>query len=200
MSVTVPVTVVAAVPLAALWLPVLLSAVFVFVASSVVWVFLKWHDSEWQHLGMGSELQEALRKAGVTTGHYLFPYMDMNATDKAAAKTAWTAAYAKGPVGVIHAGTPGTMSMGKMLGQVFVFYLVVSFFSAYIAAHALAQGAPYLKVFQIVGATAFVAYAAGSFMDSIWFCKSWRSTWLNVVDALIYAGLTAGTFGWLWPR
>jgi hypothetical protein len=200
MSMTVPATVLATVPLAALWLPVALSAVFVFVGSAVVWMFLKWHDSEWHHLGMGSELQEALRKAGVTTGHYLFPYMDMKATDKAAAKAAWTEAYARGPVGVIHAGTPGKMNMGKMLGQVFVFYLVVSFFAAYVAAHALAQGAPYLRVFQLVGATTFAAYGAGSFMDSIWFGKSWRSTWLNAVDALIYACLTAGTFGWLWPR
>jgi hypothetical protein len=189
-----------AVSLGVLWLPILLSAVFVFVGSSVVWMFLKWHDSEWQHLEKGSDLQEALRKAGVTTGHYLFPYMDLKATDKAAAKAAWTEAYAKGPVGVIHAGTPGTMSMGKMLGQVFVFYLVVSFFAAYIASHALAQGAPYLKVFQVVGATTFVAYGAGSFMDSIWFCKSWRRTVLNALDALLYCGLTAGTFGWLWPR
>jgi hypothetical protein len=189
-----------AVSLGALWLPVLLSAVFVFVGSSVVWMVLKWHDGDWQRLATGSELQDALRKAGVTTGQYLFPYMDMKATDRAAAKVAWTAAYAKGPVGVIHAGTPGKMSMGKMLGQVFVLYLVVSFFAAYVAAHALAQGAPYLRVFQVVGATAFVAYGAGSFMDSIWFSKSWRSTWLNAVDALIYACLTAGTFGWLWPK
>jgi len=184
----------------ALWLPILLSAVFVFVGSSVVWMFFKWHDGDWKQGGLEGDLQEALRKAGVTTGQYLFPYMDMKATDKAAAKKTWTERYARGPVGVIHAGTPGTMSMGKMLGQVFVLYLVVSFFSAYVAAHALAQGAPYLKVFQVVGATSFVAYGMGSFMDSIWFCKSWRATWLNVLDSLIYCGLTAGTFGWLWPR
>jgi hypothetical protein len=190
----------AAMSLGALWLPIVLSAVFVFVGSSVIWMFFKWHDGDWKQGGLQGDLQEALRKAGVTTGQYLFPYIDMKAADKAAAKAAWVAAYAQGPVGVIHAGTPGKMSMGKMLAQVFVLYLVVSFFSAYVAAHALEQGAPYLKVFQIVGATSFVAYGMGSFMDSIWFCKSWRATWLNVLDALIYCGLTAGTFGWLWPR
>ncbi len=184
----------------ALWLPILLSAVLVFVGSSVIWTFVKWHDSEWKRVGKEGELQDALRRLGVTTGHYMFPHMDMKAGDKAAAKAAWTAAYAKGPVGVIHAGTPGPMSMGKMLGQVFVLYLVVSFFAAYVAAHALAHGAPYLKVFQVVGATSFVAYGMGTFMDSIWFSKSWRSSWLTALDALIYCGLTAGTFGWLWPR
>jgi hypothetical protein len=189
-----------AVALGALWLPVVLSAVFVFIGSSVIWMAFKWHDGDWKQGGLTGDLQEALRNVGVTTGQYLFPYMDMKATDKAAAKKTWMERYAKGPVGVIHAGTPGTMSMGKMLAQVFVLYLVVSFFAAYIASHALFQGAPYLKVFQVVGATSFVAYGMGSFMDSIWFSKSWRSTWLNVLDSLIYCGLTAGTFGWLWPR
>jgi hypothetical protein len=189
-----------AVSLGALWLPTLLSAVLVFVGSSVIWMFFKWHDGDWKRLGQEGDLQEALRKVGVTKGQYLFPHMDMKAPDKAAAKAAWAERYAKGPVGVVLVGTPGAMSMGKMLAQVFVLYLVVSFFVAYIASHALMQGAPYLKVFQVVGATTFVAYGAGSFMDSIWFCKSWRSTWLYVLDALIFCGLTAGTFGWLWPR
>ena len=189
-----------AVAFGALWLPVVLSAVFVFIGSSLIWTMLKWHNGDWKRVGPEADLQEALRKAGVTTGQYMFPHMDPSATDKAAAKQAWQDRYAKGPVGVILAGTPGTMSMGKMMGRVFVFYLVVSFFVAYIASHALWQGASYLKVFQVVGATTFVAYGAGSFMDSIWFYKSWRSSWLTALDALIYCGLTAGTFGWLWPR
>jgi hypothetical protein len=190
----------AAVALGALWLPIVLSAVLVFIGSSLIWTMLKWHNGDWNRVGQEADLQEALRKAGVTTGQYMFPHMDPKATDKAASKQAWMDRYAKGPVGVILAGKPGTMSMGKMMGQVFVFYLVVSFFAAYIASHALWQGAPYLKVFQVVGATTFVAYGMGSFMDSIWFSKSWRATWLNALDALIYCGLTAGTFGWLWPR
>lgn len=192
----------AAVPVSVgvLWLPIVFSAVLVFVGSAVIWMAFKWHEGDWKRVGQESELQEALRKVGVTTGQYMFPHLDPHASDKAAAKAAWVERYAKGPVGVILAGTPGTMNMAKQMGQMFVYFLVVSFFVAYIASHALGQGAPYLKVFQVVGATTFVAYGAGSFTDSIWFYKSWRSTWLNVLDALIYCGLTAGTFGWLWPR
>lgn len=189
-----------AVSLGALWMPIVLSAVLVFIGSSLVWTVLKWHNGDWQRVGGEADLQEALRKAGVTTGQYMFPHMDPAAPDKAAAKKSWMERYAKGPVGVILTGTPGTLTMGKMMGQVGIYYLVVSFFVGYVASHALAQGAPYLKVFQIVGATSFLAYAGGSFMDSIWFYKSWRATWLNVVDSLIYCGLTAGAFGWLWPR
>lgn len=188
------------VPLGALWLPILLSAVFLFIASSLIWTAFKWHDGDWRQLGPSNELQEVLRKVGIAPGQYMFPEGDRHATDKAAAKKAWEDRYAKGPVGVVYAGTPGKMSMGKMMGQMVVYFLVVSFFVAYVAAHGLPHGAPYLKVFQLVGATAFIAYSAGQFVDSIWFYRSWRTTWLNVVDALIYCGLTAGTFGWLWPR
>jgi hypothetical protein len=188
------------VSLGALWLPIVLSAVFVFIGSAVIWTAFKWHNGDWKRVGQEDELQEALRKVGVTKGQYMFPHMDPDASDKGASKKTWQERYAKGPVGVILVGTPGTMSQGKMMGQMVVYFLVVSFFIAYIASHALAQGAPYLKVFQVVGATSFLAYGAGQFVDSIWFYRSWRSTWLNVLDALIYCGLTAGTFGWLWPR
>ena len=189
-----------AVSLGALWLPIVLSTVLVFIGSSLIWTVLKWHDGDWTKVGPGTDLQEALRKAGITTGQYMVPQMEMDTKDKAAAKKAWEERYAKGPVGVIHAGRPGKMSMGKMLGQMVVFFLVVSFFVAYIASHALAHGASYLRVFQVVGATSFLAYGASQFVDSIWFYRSWRTTWLSVIDALIYCGLTAGTFGWLWPR
>jgi hypothetical protein len=189
-----------AVPLGALWLPIVLSAVFVFIGSALVWTALKWHNADWKLVSDETALQDALRKAGVAKGQYMFPNMDPDASDKGASKKRWEEHYAKGPVGVILAGTPGKMSQGKMMGQMVVYFLVVSFFIAYIASHALAHGAPYLKVFQVVGATSFLAYGAGQFVDSIWFYRSWRSTWLNVLDALIYCGLTAGTFGWLWPR
>jgi hypothetical protein len=189
-----------AVSLGALWLPVILSAVFAFIGSAVIWMVFKYHNGDWKLAPDDAALQDALRATGVTTGQYMFPQMDPAAPDKAASKKSWEERYAKGPVGVVYAGAPGKMNMAKTMSQTVLFFLVVSFFVAYIAAHALAQGAPYLKVFQIVGATAFVAYAAGPFMDSIWFYRSWRATWLNVLDALIYGCLTAGTFGWLWPR
>ena len=50
MSTMVP-AVPVAVSLGALWLPIVLSAVFVFVGSAVIWMALKWHDGDWKHLG-----------------------------------------------------------------------------------------------------------------------------------------------------
>ena len=34
----------------------------------------------------------------------------------------------------------------------------------------------------------------------IWYRRSLLTTIKSSVDGLIYALLTAGTFGWLWPR
>ncbi len=194
MAVVVPVS------LGVLWLPVLLSAVICFVASALVWTTFKWHDADWKLVPDEAAVQDALRKAGVTTGQYMFPHMDPKAEDKAASKKTWEERYARGPVGVIYAGTPGTVSMAKTMGLTLVYQLLVSFFLAYIASNALVMGAPYLKVFQIVGTAGFLAYGAANVMDSIWFYRSWRATLLGLLDALLYGCLTAGTFGWLWPR
>ncbi|HYS51207.1 MAG TPA: hypothetical protein VEM33_04970 [Burkholderiales bacterium] len=68
------------------------------------------------------------------------------------------------------------------------------------AGRALPVGAPYLRVFQLVGATAFIAYAAALWPTSIWYHRAWGTTIRSTIDGLVYALLTAGTFGWLWPR
>jgi hypothetical protein len=69
-----------------------------------------------------------------------------------------------------------------------------------VAGRALPVGAPYLRVFQLVGATAFIAYAAALWQMSIWYRRAWSTTIKATIDGLVYALLTAGTFGWLWPR
>ena len=58
----------------------------------------------------------------------------------------------------------------------------------------------YLRVFRFAGATAFIGYAVALWQMSIWYRRAWSTTIKATVDGLIYALLTAGTFGWLWPR
>jgi hypothetical protein len=92
------------------------------------------------------------------------------------------------------------MAMTKNMVQWFVFCVVVGIFAAYIAGRALPGGAQYLRVFQLAGATAFIAYSVALWPTSIWYRRAWSLTVKSTVDGLIYALLTAGTFGWLWPR
>jgi hypothetical protein len=64
----------------------------------------------------------------------------------------------------------------------------------------LPAGSDYLRVFRFAGTTAFIAYSAALWQMPIWYRRSWVITIKATVDGLIYALLTAGTFGWLWPR
>jgi hypothetical protein len=106
----------------------------------------------------------------------------------------------KGPVMVVTVLPTGPMSMGRNLSQWFVYLVVVGYFAAYVAGRALPPGTSYLRVFQLIGATAFIAYALALWQMSIWYRRSWMTTIKATVDGFIYACLTAGTFGWLWPR
>jgi hypothetical protein len=93
----------------------------------------------------------------------------------------------------------GMLDMKGSLAQWFGYALVVGWFAAYVAGRALAPGAEYLRVFQLAGATAFVGYSLALAQMSIWYKRAWRLTLKALADGLIYALLTAGMFGWLWP-
>jgi len=125
------------VPALSLWLPILLSAVAVFLASSVIHMFPAWHRSDF-----------------------------------------------------------GT---GRSLLLWFFYCLLIGLFAAYLAGRALGPGAHYLAVFRYVGATAFMCYTVGGWQASIWYKRTWSTTLKNTFDGLVYACVTAGVFGWLWP-
>jgi hypothetical protein len=55
-------------------------------------------------------------------------------------------------------------------------------------------------VFRFAGTTAFIGYSVALWQMSIWYRRAWSTTIKATVDGLIYALLTAGVFGWLWPR
>ena len=94
----------------------------------------------------------------------------------------------------------GPWSMKNNLIQWFLYTLVVSALAAYVAGRALPAGSAYLAVFRFVGVTAFIGYSVALWQMSIWYRRSWSTTVKGTVDGLIYALLTAGAFGWLWPR
>jgi hypothetical protein len=180
-----------------LWLPILLSAVFVFVASSVIHMALKWHNPEYRGLPNEDQVREAINAGKPVPGQYVVPYcMD----HKDLGKPEMARKFKDGPVALMWLKAPGPVEMGGTLVGWFLFTLVVSFFVAYLAAHTLAPGTHYLQVFRVVGTVALLAYAAGSAPNSIWMGKPWSSTFKDMLDGLIYALLTAGTFGWLWPK
>lgn len=184
------------VSIGALWLPILLSAVIVFVASSLLHMLLTYHRSDYRQLPDEDRVMAALRAAGVTPGLYVFPYClpkDMK-TPAAMEK------YKQGPVGRMNIIPSGLPAMPKYLVQWFLFCLLVAFFVAYLAGHTVPAGAHYLHVFRVVGTAAFLAFGLGNLSNGVWKGETWGAVTKEVIDGLIYALLTAGTFGWLWPR
>jgi hypothetical protein len=184
------------VPLTALWLPILLAAVIVFVASSIMHMFLPYHRSDYQRLPDEDKLTAALRAAGLTRGLYIFPYC----THKEMKSPAMIEKYKQGPVGMLTVFPSGPPAMPKFLAMWFVYCLVIGFFVAYLIGHTVAPGAQYVVVFRAAGTAAFLAYGVGHLVNSIWAGQPWSVAIKHVIDGLVYGLLTAGTFGWLWPR
>ncbi len=180
-----------------LWLPILLSAVFVFIASSLVHMLFKWHNSDYLQLPNEDEVRVALRKENPGPGQYVVPYcMDM----KAMGSEAMQKKYVEGPLGFIVLRPNGAPKVGPSMISWFLFTGVVALFAGYIARVTLLPGTHYLTVFRVVGSAAFMAYGLGGVPEAIWMGRPWKVVIKSTADALIYALLTAGTFGWLWPK
>jgi hypothetical protein len=183
--------------LAALWMPIVVSAVFVLIALLILHMMPGWHKSDMTALPGEDKVLETLRAVNVQPGDYRFPY---GSTVKEMEAPAFKEKMKQGPVGNMSILPSGEMNMGKLLGQWFVYSLVIAVIVAYVTGRTRAPGAPYLEVFRVSGAVTFCCYSVAHWQNWIWWGKSTRFTLTNTVDGLIYALVTAGTFGWLWPR
>lgn len=183
--------------LTSLWLPILLSSVIVFVASSLIHMALPWHKSDYPRVPREGEVMDALRPFAIPPGDYFMPRpsgsQEMRSPE-------FTAKVKKGPVVMMTVFPSGPISMGRNLTLWFVYAVVVGVFAAYVTGRALPPGSTYLQVFRFAGATAFIGYSLALWQMSIWYHRAWTTTIKATVDGLIYGLLTAGTFGWLWPR
>ncbi len=179
----------------ALWVPILLSSVIVFLVSSVIHMALPWHKNDYPKVPNEDRIVDALRPLAIPPGDYMIPrpssMQQMRSAD-------FTEKMKKGPVMVVTVMPNGPTPMGRNLVLWFLYSAVVGLFAGYVAGRALPAGAPYLR--QFAGVTAFVGYSAALWQMSIWYRRAWSTTIKSTVDGLIYALLTAGTFGWLWPR
>jgi hypothetical protein len=179
-----------------LLLPALLSAVLVFIVSSLIHMVIKWHKSEYLKFANEDEVRVAVRRGAPTPGQYVLPYAK---DPQDCSSPEMVRKFEEGPNGMMYVRANGPMKLGPFLGQWFGYSLIVSVLAAYVARTVLPAGADYLKVFQVVGASAWLAYAWGEPCNSIWRGQPWKSTFVFMFDGLVYAALTAGAFGWLWP-
>lgn len=182
------------VPLMSLWMPILVSAVIVFLASSIIHMVLRYHQNDFTKLPQQDQIMDALRPFNVPPGEYMAPHTtDMKSPD-------FVEKLKRGPVFSMTVFPTGQWSMGPRLAQWFVFTVVASIFAAYVAGRTLAPGTEYIAVFRIAGTVAFASYSLGVVPTSIWYNRKWSTTFKTLFDGLLYGLLTGGTFGWLWPN
>lgn len=181
--------------LSALWLPILLSAVFVFIASSVLHMVFKYHQNGCNELPSEDGVRAAMQASKAEPGFYPLPYCEM----KDMASPEMQAKYKEGPVAYVTVLPNGMPSMGKALGQWFVLTLGISVFVGYLAHLTLGSGADSMMVFRVTGTMATLAYCAGTIQDSIWMGQPWSSCRNFIFDGIVYGCSTAFAFAWLWP-
>jgi len=179
-----------------LLIPILLSAVLVFVVSSVIHMTLTYHKNDFQKLPNEDAVMDALRPLSIAPGDYLMPHAGGAANMN---KPEFLERRNKGPVAVMTVIAPGPPAMGAQLLMWFLYAALVSLFAAYVSGRALGPGAAYMAVFRLIGTVAFTGYALALLQNSIWYKRNWGMTLRTMFDGLIYSLLTAGVFGWLWP-
>lgn len=185
------------VPIPALWLPILVSAIFVFILSSLIHMVFGYHAGDYKKLPNEDGIADALRKFSIPDGSYQLPRA---ASMKEFGSPEHQEKVKKGPNAMITIWSGADSSMTGPMIQWFVYSLLIGIFAAYITGRALGPDAHYLAVFRFAGVSTFIAYALGGWQESIWYKRPWATTLRNSFDALLYALVTAGTFGWLWPR
>jgi hypothetical protein len=109
--------------------------------------------------------------------------------------------YAAGPWGSIRV-LGQRPNFGRNLMLVFLVYVIVGIFVAYITDRAMAGhvNPSYLEVFRFAGTVAVASYVLGALPGAIFMAKPLRFTITDTIDGVVYGLLTAGVFGWLWPE
>lgn len=183
--------------LSTLWLPIVVSAVFVFIASFILHMALPWHKRDYRKVPQEDSVMDALRPFNLPAGDYMLPDCRGAADMKS---PAFQEKLNKGPVAILTVFPNGCLGMGKSLFLWFVYLLAVGVFTAYVAFHGKHVGDDYGEAFHLRFVTSFLGYGAALWQMSIWYRRSWGTTIRYTIDSLIYAAVTAATFGWLWPR
>ena len=181
------------------WLPILVAAVGVFVASSITHMVLPYHKSDVQKVpgGKEDEILDALRRANLPPGDYAAPHAGGAAGMK---DPAFIAKATKGPLAFFTVAPGAAPSLGPYLAVWFVYCLVVSGASAYVVWRVFGGDHSFGAVFRLAGVLTFLSYAMALPAQSIWYRKSWATTLKNMFDGAIYGAVTGAAFAYLWPQ
>lgn len=180
-----------------LWMPIVLGTFLAWIASGLIHMLIKYHNSDYQQLSNEDEVMSAIRNGEPKLGIHSIPYcVDMAKMNN----PEFQQKFSRGPVGILTVLPNGVPNMGKLLPQQIGFFLVGCILIAYCATLVLEPGAEYMVVFRLVSAIGFLAFGWANIPLSIWYGHPWSTTAKYLLDALIYGLVVAGSFAWLWPE
>ena len=177
--------------------PILVSAVAVFILSSIIHMAMPWHKSDYAALPDEDGLMKAMRSFNLPPNDYMMPKPKSGADMKS---PEFLAKHAAGPVVIMTVIPSGPWNMGKLMGTWFLFTVVVSGLVALLACTTLAAGADGRAVFHLTALTSFIAYSMGAVPLSIWYHRKWSTTFKNALDSLIYGVAMGYIFAMFWPK
>lgn len=177
-----------------LWLPILLSALAVWMSSAIGWMLVNHHARDHRALPDEERSLDALRALKLPPGTYLFPFAGSHSkAHQAEMKAKWE----RGPTGTLRIW--GKVNMGACMAQSMIVYLVTSVLIGYIGAMAIPRGADFGHVFQVLGTAGVLAYCVGGVPGDIWFQQSRRAIAVGILDGIIFGLITGAIFAALWP-
>lgn len=184
-------------PLSSLWLPILVSAVAVFVLSSIIHMMTPLHKNDFRKAPDENALTEAIRKLALPPGDYMVPkpssMQDMKSPE-------FAERVKRGP-NFMMTVFPGNWSgMGRQLTLWFLFSLVVIVIAAWVAGTAAGPGSDWHLVFHYAAITSFMGYAGALWPQWIWYGKNLGTTLRGTFDGLVYAVAIGVVMSWLWPH
>jgi len=182
--------------LLALWLPILVSTILVFVTSFLLYMVLPHHRTDFDRIEDEERFSAELQSHGLKKGQYIFPYF---ASPIDAKDPDYQERVRRGPIGILTVGANQLSPSAVQLMSQFVYFIALNTVVAYIAGQTLPPGAEYMTVYQLVGATALIAYAGAHFAYPIWYHFKWSFAWKAAADAILISIIMAGVFAWLWP-
>lgn len=177
-------------------LPVLLAAGFVWLASAASWMALPHHIGEYRPLKDEAAFAEALRRQSLRRGQYLLPHLDRW---EDAATPAGRERFVTGPVAFLTILPNRVPSIRRHLLLTLAHYTVVCSAIAWATQTFVPLGASYHTVFPPVAVMALLAHGSALIPEAIWYGKPWSNVLRGLIDAVVFALLTAGAMAAMWP-
>jgi hypothetical protein len=178
-----------------LWLPILLSAIAIWVISVIASMALPHHKRDFIDLPGEDGFMDYIRTSGIKPGNYLFP--DFRGREAMKSEKV-EKALKEGPVGHLSVWrTP--LTMGGKMAATFIVYLVVSTLIVYLTRVAIPGAAPFAKVFQVAATAGILAYCFSFIPNAVWFGSYKRTIVATFIDGIVYGLITGAIFAWRWP-